>query len=170
MQAPTPLLLAIGGALCVPGVARAGETCDSWGIIAPTEVTVSPGQTAAFRIRAASADCGESDTCSWWVDEIGEGSLDVEQGASVVWTAPEDASSLTDCVPLSFSIYAQCADGDTLDSAVITLVCSEEDKLRERAGDPDTSLTGGGCQSAQLGEALMVFPLFGLGWVHRRRC
>ena len=170
MHALTRHLAIVTFAGALPGVVHAGETCDEWGSILPNDSTVTPGQTVNLRISGASGDCGDVDTCMWWLDEQeGLGSLDSDQGSPVLWTAPADASALEDCVGIAFSVYAQCSDGDTLDSAVITVVCSEEDKLLERAGDPETSVAGGGCQSPQLSEALLVVPLLGAGLMGRRR-
>ncbi len=139
--------------------AQAGETCDAWGDISPQSVNAFPTNPFTFRISGSSGGCGDPETCEWWLDDNGVGTLDIDVGSPVIWTAPDDASVLEGCVPLAFSIYARCVDGDTLDSAVITLMCTEEDKLRARAADSQTSVGGGGCNSPTRAMVLLGIPL-----------
>ena len=159
-----PLLL--WGALAAAPAAAAdtgdvpGEGCAGWGEIAPSEPPpLYLGQSFDLRVGGGSSSaCGDVDTCVWWMDEFnGVGAIAPDKGSPVAYTAPD---ALDDCIPVSFQVFASCADGETQDSVQITVQCTAEEKasLLGRAG---STVGGGGCGTS--GAATV------LAWPRRRR-
>ena len=64
-------------------------------------------------------------------------------------------------------MIAQCSDAEQIGTATVTMYCDDEDKDALQEQSRRTTVEGGGCGSAGPAEALVLMPLFMLGW--RRR-
>jgi hypothetical protein len=144
----------IQGMLLLAAAAQAGRDCSSWGEISPGEPPpLYLGDSFTFHV-SGGAQCGDVDTCSWWIDEFnGVGGLVPRTGSPVDYNAP---GALESCIPISFQIFLSCTDGATLDSVDMTIQCTDEDKAALLAGE-EPSIAGGGC--GEITSALLLTPL-----------
>ena len=149
--------------LLLLSTADAGRDCSSWGEISPDEPPpLYLGESYTLYV-SGGPQCGDVDTCSWWLDEFnGLGQLSPGSGSPVSYTPPNQLDS---CIPVSFQLFLSCTDGTTLDSVDITILCSEEDKAALLEGD-GASIAGGGC--GEITSAFLILPLLALPMRRRR--
>ena len=153
----------IQGMLLLLSVAEAARDCSSWGEISPAEpAPLYIGESYTLYVSGGS-QCGDIDSCSWWIDEFnGSGALAPASGSPVDYIAPDELES---CIPVSFQLFLSCTDGATLDSVELTIQCSAEDK-EALLGSEVASLSGGGC--GEVSSALLLLPMVLLPLRRRR--
>ncbi len=144
----------IHGMLLLLSVAEAARDCSSWGEISPAEPPpLYIGESYTLYV-SGGGQCGDIDSCSWWLDEFnGVGELMSGVGSPVDYTAPDELES---CIPISFQLFLSCTDGATLDSVDLTIQCTAEDK-EALLGSEEASLSGGGC--GEVSRALLLLPM-----------
>lgn len=151
----------IQGMLLLLSAAEAGRDCSSWGEISPAEPAPLSLREASTLYVSGGSQCGDVETCTWWLDEFnGVGGLSPSTGSPVEYNAP---GSLESCIPVSFQLFLSCTDGATLDSVDLTIECSAEDKAALLDGE-DASIAGGGC--GEITSAFLLLPLL----ILPRRC
>ncbi len=153
----------IHGMLLLLSAAEAARDCSSWGEISPAEPPpLYLGESYALYVSGGS-QCGDVDSCSWWIDEFnGVGGIAPQSGSPVDYNAPGELES---CIPVSFQLFLSCTDGATLDSVDMTIQCTAEDK-EELLGSEPASLAGGGC--GEITSAFLLLPMVVLPLRRRR--
>ena len=153
----------IHGMLLLLSTADAGRDCSFWGEISPEDPPpLYLGESYTLYV-SGGPQCGDVETCSWWLDEFnGLGELSPGSGSPVSYTPPP---TLESCIPVSFQLFLSCTDGTTLDSVDMTILCSEEDKEALLDGE-GASIAGGGC--GEIDSAFLLFPLAVLPFRRRR--
>ncbi len=150
-----------------------GDPCLDWGQITPSERTTYVGEFVTFRVRGA-AGCGrDATTCAWWADrnpntEEAYGDFLESTGSPVTYRAPTE---LEDCITTTYSVWVACTDGNTTNSAQVTVKCTHE-QLQAVQDNRSATLTGGGCSGPPSGTGtaaglLLVVP--GLSLLRRKR-
>lgn len=147
----------IEGMLLLLSAAWAASDCSTWGEISPSEPPpLFLGDSYPLRV-SGGVNCGDTATCSWWIDEFnGVGGITPQTGSPVDYNAPGELES---CIPVSFQLFLSCTDGATLDSVDMTVQCTDEQKA-ELLDRETASIAGGGC--GEITSAFLLIPLLGL--------
>jgi len=147
---------ALWGLLALAASPAHAQDCAAWGTInpGPDPDALYIGETYSFFV-GGGVNCGDVETCEWWLDEpnaIGE--LVESFGSPVSYQAPDE---LDGCTPVSFQLFLLCdADEPSVDAINLTVQCTAEDK-DELLDAPGATVSGGGCTEPS--QLLVLLPL-----------